>query len=176
MTDIRPAAKAIFSLNSVVKRYLMQTDYQLRANFATQQIFPNEVYPGYKEENEKRKAMGLQHSTGEGARSIKSRLVSADDEGDVTAIYSFNDYLQFVDIGVGHGRKAEDIKRNKKAKYNNKYVRVWNPAKGDTHRPAIMMEMRHLTSRIGKYLIDFYGRQEEMYIVKTLKGIGPINI
>ena len=53
-------------VNVVLKSFARQAVTALRRNFATQRVFPYEVYPGYKAINEQRKQKGQWYSTGEG--------------------------------------------------------------------------------------------------------------
>lgn len=163
----QPISNPIFPLNKVVRHFMEQTNMQIKANLITQKVWPTEAYPGYRLKNEANKRDGLPHSTGEGARSFRSRLVQADKAGNVTLVFGFNDYLRYVDIGVGGKRKAEDVDRSKNARYRTRYVAMWDPKSGDTHRPAIMMELRHLQERIRNYLVDFYGNEGEVAILDT---------
>ena len=137
---------------------------QLRKNAVTQTIFPTEVYPGYRIINESRRARNEWYSTGAGVRSFSGEIVSAGAIDDVTLRYSFLDYMRYVDIGVGAGTKAEDVDRSRKANYKRRYVSQWNRRIGRSHRPAIMMELRHLATRIEKYAKDFYGYEARVRV------------
>jgi len=149
--------KPMFPLNRVVKDFFTQTLRQINVNLMTQRIFPYEVYPGYTAKNNANKRAGLPHSTGRGAKSFKGRIARSDEAGNVTLVFAYNDYMQYVDIGVGAGRSSGKVERSKNAKFRSRYVSVWEPEGGKTHRPAIMMEFRHLQTRIRDYLADFYG-------------------
>lgn len=163
----QPISNPMFPLNKIVRHFMEQTDVQIKANLITQKIWPTEVCPGYRFKNEANKRDGLPHSTGEGARSFRSRLVRADKAGNVTLVFGYNDYLRYVDIGVGGKRKAEDVDRSKNARFRSRYVSVWDPQSGETHRPAIMMEFRRLQTKIRNYLVDFYGSEGKVIILDS---------
>ena len=167
----RRIAEPTIPMRTVISDFHKQTLLQLRTNFATQKIFPYEVYPHYREINKIRKQRGEWYSTGQGIESIDGDVVRADDEGYVTLQYTFNDYLRYVDIGVGQGTKAGDVERNKKVRYKSRYVSQWDRATGRSHRPGIMPELRHLQTRIRDYLVDFYGYQGVMEILDTFDGL-----
>lgn len=142
----------------------------------TQCIYPKEVYNGYAVVNQKRKEMGQWYSTGEGAKSFAGRIIEAGEEGKVTMAFLFNDYLRFVDMGVGQGTTYEDVESGKKARFQTRYVSKWDRKSGKSQRPAIMMELRHLQQRIANYLVDFYGYEGEVKLINTLDEAGPIKI
>lgn len=163
----QPISNPIFPLNKVVRRFMEQTNMQIKANLITQKVWPTEIYPGYKIKNEANKRDGLPHSTGDGSRSFQSRLVRADQAGNVTLVFNYNDYMRYVDIGVGGRRRAENVERGKNARFRSRYIAVWDPTDGQTHRPAIMKEYRHLQERIRDYLVDFYGYEGQVAILDT---------
>ena len=153
-----------------------QTINQLEVNTMTQCIYPKEVYNGYGVVNQKRKEMGMWHSTGEGAKSFGGKIIEAGEGGRVTMAFSFNDYLRFVEMGVGQGTKYEDVENSKKARYQSRYVTKWNRKEGKSQRPAIMMELRHLQQRIANYLVDFYGYEGEVALINTFEEASPIRL
>ena len=168
--------KALLPLRYVADLFKDQTIAQLKNNFMTQRIWPYEVYPGYHVDNERRRLEGGWFSTGEGLKSFDGDVIEADENtGIVTLSFKFNDYLQYVDIGVGAGRKADDVERGKKARYNVRYVGSWKPAAGRSHRPAIAMEFRHLATRLENYMQDFYCKTAEFQILETYEGL-TINV
>lgn len=166
-----PIRNAIFPLNQTIIRFMEQTLNQLEVNFITQRIWPYPVSEAYKIRNEANRQQGLPHSTGEGIKSFRGSLIHADSSGNFSLVVSFNDYLRYVDLGVGAGRKSGSVVRDKKARYKSRYVRLWNPESGDTHRPAIMMELRHLQSRIQSHLADCYSKQGALYMVETFDNL-----
>lgn len=159
----RPIAKPKMPLRSVVSLFHQQTLEQLGVNMQTQTVFPNEIYPGFRKINEERerKAKGDHNkgwfSTGEGAKSFRGEIVSADDAGNITLRYHYRQYLRFVDIGVGAGVKKGDVDRSRNVKFKQRYISRWAREIGFSQRPGIMPEFAHLETRLGQYLRDFYG-------------------
>ena len=150
-------------LQSMIRLFTTQAETQLLLNMHTQRVWPTEVYKGYAKVNEIRKRYGQWHSTGEGFRSFRTSVV-ADSPENVSVIFSFNDYLRYVDLGVGQGTKADDVERSRKAYFTRRYTSSWNRRKGRSHRPAILMELRHLARRIETYLTNYYGYQGEVWV------------
>lgn len=162
--------KAIIPLNNVIELFMRQTEAQIKHNLDTQKIWPEEVYPGYKQKNEYNKQHGYPHSTGDGRRTFRSRLISASSAGNVTLQFSFNAYMRYVDIGVGGKTTANEVERGKKAN-GSRYISIWDRSKGISHRPAVMMEIRHLSKRIEGYLSDFYGVTKPIQILNTVSNL-----
>lgn len=154
------------NLNKVLRTYVSQTIWNLHLTTTVQKVFPDEVYPGFTGVNKWRKKTGRWFSTGQGAVSFKGNVASATPD-DATMIFTYDDHLRFVDMGVGQGTKYEDVDSAKKAHYKRRYIRVWDRRKGRSQRPAIMMEFRHLQRRLTKHLADYYGTTHEAYIVRT---------
>lgn len=163
--------RALMPMRYVAELFKDQTLAQIKNNLMTQRIWPYEVYPGYHIDNERRHMQGGWHSTGEGIKSFEGDVIEAGEDGVVTLSFRYNDYLQYVDIGVGAGRKAEDVDRAKKAYYTRRYVGSWTPEKGKTHRPALAMEFRHLQSRLENYVQSFYSQTAEFKILETFDGL-----
>lgn len=162
-------------LRYVANMFKEQTLDAIENNLMTQKIWPYEVYPGYKMTNDRRKQEGGWFSTGQGARSFEGHVVEADeDKGRVTLSFRYNEYMKFVDMGVGAGRKADDVERAKKANYKRRYINKWIPSAGVSHRPAISMEFRHLASRLQSYCYDFYGNELEYRVLNTFDGLGVV--
>ena len=159
-------------LRYVANMFKEQTLDAIENNLMTQKIWPTEVYPGYSITNRRRQQQGEWYSTGQGARSFEGNVVEADeDTGRVTLSFRYNDYMDFVDIGVGSGRKAEDVERQRKANYRRRYINKWIPGAGVSHRPAISMEFRHLASRLQSYCYDFYGNELEYRVLNTFDDL-----
>lgn len=169
-------ANPIFPLNRVIRRFVSQATTQLEINFMKQRIWPTEVYSGYAVVNEKRKEMGAWHSTGAGASSFHGVVNHADQAGNVEVTFSFLEYLKFVDMGVGQGTSKEDVDSSRKAYFTRRYITSWNRKRGQSQRPAIMMEMRHLQKRIADHLTDYYGYEGEVQIVNTLADLPEIKL
>ena len=161
----------LFPMRYIADLFKQQTLQQLQINMMTQRIWPYEVYPGYRVVNERRKTLGGWVSTGEGIKSFEGSVIEADeDTGMVTMAFRFNDYMQYVDIGVGAWGKAEDIERNRKVRYRNRYAN-WVPSGGKTHRPAIQPELNHLLTRLEDYVQDFYGKKYEFKMLDTFQDL-----
>ena len=167
--------KPMKPLNTVIQSWVDETEAQLTDNMNTQYIWPVEVYPGYRQVNEYRKKHGGWYSTGEGEKSIGGRVANANSAGTVTVVFHWNQYLDFVDRGVGKGRPSGSIDRDRKAHFQRRYIGIWNTsgASKQTSRPAFMMEMRHFEARLQKYLADFYGYEGS---VRMLKAFDNLNI
>ena len=164
-------AREVFPLRYIADLFKEQTLQQLKINMMTQRIWPFEVYPGYRVRNERRRQEGGWYSTGEGIKSFEGSVVEADEEtGMVTMSFRYNDYMQYVDIGVGAWGKADDIERNRKVRYRNRYAN-WVPSGGKTHRPAIQPELNHLLTRLEDYVSDFYGKRYEFKMLDTFQDL-----
>ena len=90
---------------------------------------------------------------------------------------SFNAYLRYVDIGVGAGTMASDVQRSRKAYFSRRYDK-WVPSDPSTgrpakrvHRPSLLMECRHVLSRMRDYAVDFYGYEGTGYLIKTFEAL-----
>lgn len=167
--------KALYPLRYIANLFLTQTIDDIKLNLETQHVWPTEIYPNFHSINEIRKRHHQWYATGEGARSFEGNVIRADDDGGVIELaVRYNDYMQYVDIGVGAGRKSEDVERSKKVRYQNRYT-TWNPSGGKSHRPAILPTLRHLATRLGDYSADYYGNKAEYGIYETFEGL-TINI
>lgn len=175
------STKAMFPLKYIAQMYVDQTLTQLVHNLSVQHVWPTEIYPGFHITNEfRRERAGGDHSKGwfadgEGAKSFEGEVIRADENtGMVELRFRHADYLQYVDIGVGAGRKAEDVDRSRKVRFKSRYTQ-WKPSAGKSHRPAIMPEMRHLATRLQDYAMEFYGTKFEYDVYETFEGL-TINI
>lgn len=163
--------RELFPMRYIADLFKQQTLQQLGINMMTQRIWPYEVYPGYRVRNERRRTLGGWVSTGEGVKSFEGSVIEADeDTGMVTMAFRYNDYMQYVDIGVGAWGKADDIERNRKVRYRNRYT-SWVPSGGKTHRPAIQPELNHLLTRLENYVSDFYGKHYEFKMLDTFQDL-----
>lgn len=129
--------KALLPLRYVANMFKEQTLKQLKANMQTQRVFPYEIYPGFHTVNEYRRQLADgDHdkgwfADGNGVRSFEGEVYEADENtGMVTMGFRFNDYMQYVDIGVGAGRKAEDVDRAKNVNFKQRYINKWQPRAG----------------------------------------------
>jgi hypothetical protein len=161
-------------LNEVVGGWMRQAEDELRANFQTQRIYPAEIYKGWLDENERRKAYAQLHpdkdvwySTGEGYASIRAEVINASNPNNVTVGISHIAHMQFADMGVGIWGAYDDINRRKKARPNTRYISSWVPSLGETHRPGIMFKARTIQRRMENYLMNFYGLSLEARFLKA---------
>lgn len=152
------------TLDQKLNLFASDTIEALRKNFNTQAIFPFEVYPGYKAKNSKAKK-GSWKSTGAAYDSFYFQVKDAT-ETNVRMDFFYNYYLNYVDMGVGAGRKAGDVERDNTASVDLRYTK-WNPKQGKTHRPAISMEFRHLAGRLAMYFKNKYQRDAEFTILNA---------
>lgn len=164
-------------IDEKMKKWGTETIDIIRKNFKTQKIFPEgEIYPGWFAENEKRQGTNSWHSTGAGYDSLYFELLNAS-EGDLfhlktlDAIFRYRKYLDFVDLGVGNGRKAGDVQRSRDAEHDKQYFNMWSPQIGDTHRPAISPEIRHQVRRLSRYLGYRYVDEIDMKILYTFQDL-----
>lgn len=172
----KPIKNPMFPFSRVARRFLQQTMNQLEVNTMTQFVYPKEVYNGYAVVNQKRKEMGMWYSTGEGVQSFSGQILNTGEDGDVSMKFLYNDYLRFVEMGVGQGTKYEEVESGKKARFQSRYISKWNRKAGKSQRPAIMMELRHLQTRIANYLADFYGYEGEVALVNSIEEVSPITL
>ena len=163
--------KPMRPLNEVIQQFVDEAEAQLLENISTQYIWPIPVYKDYPRVNEERRRRGGWYSTGAGEKSIGAKVVSASSPSNVTVLFHWNEYMDYVDRGVGKGRPIEKVKHEKKAKFKNRYIGVWQPKAGTTHRPALLMETRHVERRIWNYLEDFYGWEGTMRLVQAFDDI-----
>lgn len=169
--DVKGVDRPLMPLKYVAQKFLDQTIDQIVRNLQTQHIWETEIYPGFAAINAMRKAHGQWYAKGEGEKSFEGTLIQAsEDTGFVTMAIRFNDYMRYVDIGVGAGRKAEDVSRSKKVRYKQRYDK-WAPSAGKSHRPAIMPEIRHLVTRMSDYTASFYGNKFEFDMYETFEGL-----
>lgn len=158
-----------------LQMFRRQTWASLVRNTRTQHIWPQEIYPGFSEVNAYRKKHHKWYATGHGSRSFEVLLLSAKD-GNETIVIRFANTMRFAEMGVGKGRPFESVEHSGNARYDQRYISNWVARKGQTHRPAIMMEARHLQERMKNYLRDFYGRYAEVQVYTTLSGIKPVDL
>lgn len=163
--------KALLPLRYVTNMFKEQTLKQLKANMQTQRVWPYEIYPGFHTVNEYRRQRGEWYANGEGVRSFEGEVYEADENtGMVTMGFRFNDYMQYVDIGVGAGRKAEDVDRAKNVNFKQRYINKWQPRAGKTHRPGIRPELNHLLTRLEGYVQMYYDAKLDFKILETFEG------
>lgn len=158
--------KPQWPLNKALRHFIDDAEEAFQPNMDTQKVWPNEVYPGYAKKNAHRKAKGWHHSTGLGYRSMTARVLEANPKGNIMIGFSHPRYMMYPDLGVGKGRHIDDVNSDSKANYKRRFVKKWSPQTGDTQRPFLMMEIRHVEKRLGGYMEDYYG---ESIATRTLE-------
>lgn len=162
--------KALLPLRYVAKFFMQQTLDQLEVNMMTQHVWPRAPYSAYPEVNEYRRQHGSWYSTGEGIKSFEGTLYEADEKtGMVTMGFKFNDYMQYVDIGVMAGHKADDIDRSRNVRFKNRYTQ-WKPQANKSHRPFWQPEIYHTLTRIESYVQRYYDAKLDFEVVETIEG------
>ena len=166
--------KSLYPLRYIANLFMQQTLEQLEINMMTQHIYPFSPYPSYPEVNEYRRQHKQWFSKGEGYKSFEGILYEADENtGIVSMGFRFNDYMQYVDIGVGVGRHSEDVQRSSKVRYQKRYT-TWNPKAGKTHRPGIQPEINHALTRIENYVQRYYDAKLDFEIMEMTAT--PVNM
>ena len=120
----KPIQAPAFDFKDTARWYLGDVLRQLKINTETQCIFPKEIYSGFRAINDARGARGQWHAEGVGVNSFQGRIVNDTPEG-WTYEFTYNDYMRFVDMGVGLGTKYNDVDSARKANYSRRYVRSW---------------------------------------------------
>lgn len=164
---------AELDIREKMMEYGQETLSMLKHNIATQKMWPALVYPRYDEINKIREKYGSWYSTGDAISTMRFVLKNSklSNMSDARMDFFINEYLRYVDIGVGKGRKAEDIERNRKARYKSRYAKKWDPTRGNTHRPSFMMEFRHLQRTLAWYLMSRYGFESSGYIMSGFEDL-----
>ncbi len=162
-------------INVVLRSFARQAVKQLKDDFRIQHIYPYEIYPGFKRVNEYREKHGGWYATGKGIKSFQFDVISAAN-GNETIKIEYLAHLFLSNMGVVPGTTLEDVHRERKARYNKRYVAIWDNRGGETHRPSIMREARFLQHRMINYLQDFYAREVEVSVYKTFSGMHAINL
>ena len=78
--------------------------------------------------------------------------------------------MQYVDIGVMAGVKAEDVDRAKNVRFKARYINKWQPRSGKSHRPGIRPELNHLLTRLEGYVQSYYDAKLDFKILETFEG------
>lgn len=175
------SGRALYPLRYISQLFLSQTLDDIQLNLETQHVWPVEIYPNFHSINEIRRQQALRaaergkkgpwYSTGQGVKSFEGNIIRVDEEAGVVELaVRYSDYMQYVDIGVGAGRKADDVERSRKVRYQNRYT-TWNPSGGKSHRPAILPTLRHLATRLSDYTSDYLGTKAEYNIYETFEGL-----
>ena len=162
-------------INVVLRSFARQSVQQLQADFRTQRIFPYEIYPGFAKINEYRKQHGSWYATGQGVKSFQYEVMDASIAG-ATIRIEFLDHLRFVDMGTAGGKKIETVQRSRKARHNKRYVAIWDSRDGDTHRPSIMREARHLQARVSNFFQDMLAEEVQVQVYRTFSGMKAIDL
>lgn len=145
--------------NSVLKQFAKDTRIAMGSSFSIQHISPYNLESGMK--------------TGTGKALNTLETTARGSQGEWVMSIQFNDYLRFVDMGVGRGRKIETVERGRKARQSRRYVQRWNPALGETHRPHLLMEQRHLQARLQNYFEDYYGKTFAFELLTIFNETNP---
>ena len=77
-------------------------------------------------------------------------------------------------MGTVGGRPLDVVRRDRKARHNRRYVRQWIAVMGESARPSIMMEARHVASRMQRYYEDFYGRELSVEVFRDIEDLPPL--
>ena len=162
-------------INVVLRSFARQSVQQLQADFRTQRIFPYEIYPGFAKINEYRKQHGGWYATGQGVKSFQYEVMDSSIAG-ATIRIEFLDHLRFVDMGTAGGKKIETVQRSRKARHNKRYVAIWDSRDGDTHRPSIMREARHLQTRVSNFFQDMLAEEVQVQVYRTFSGMKAIDL
>lgn len=170
--------------NEVLQMFARQSEEALRKHFRVQRIWPFEVYPGYIDKLEEHD--DWQKPTGQAYKSIS--VTSRADKSSASLTLSFVEHLRFVDMGTmwqwvekdGKMRRRtltfEEVQHEKPAKPDRRYVNNWVVATGETHRPILMMETRHLQARMTNYYQDYWGKELVFNILETVGKFDDLNI
>ena len=179
------------TLRAAMTDMALQTVGQIRDNFYTQGIFPfGEAWhgrtrswttaDGWYEENRRRKQKYLKnpnvwHSTGGGAESFHWQVRGDLDNGEtppknLSFDFFYAEHLRYAEMGVGLGRPWSKVSHARNAEYKSRYDE-WRPKPGNTNRPSIMMEFRHLQGRLERYLRKRYEIYYEAYVLRGLEGV-----
>ena len=162
-------------INVVLRSFARQSLQQLQADFRTQRIYPYEIYPGFAKINEYRKQHGGWYATGQGVKSFQYEVMDSSIAG-ATIRIEFLDHLRFVDMGTAGGKKIETVQRSRKARHNKRYVAIWDSRDGDTHRPSIMREARHLQTRVSNFFQDMLAEEVQVQVYRTFSGMKAIDL
>lgn len=162
-------------INVVLRSFARQSVQQLQADFRTQRIYPYEIYPGFAKINEYRKQHGGWYATGQGVKSFQYEVMDSSIAG-ATIRIEFLDHLRFVDMGTAGGKKIETVQRSRKARHNKRYVAIWDSRDGDTHRPSIMREARHLQTRVSNFFQDMLAEEVQVQVYRTFSGMKAIDL
>lgn len=161
--------------NVVLRKFAREAVQQVQTDFKTQHIWPTEIYPGFAKVNAERKRKGQWHATGQGVKSFQYEVMSAM-SGNETIRIEYLSHLRFADMGIAGPETLDNVRRDRKSRYQKRYVTIWDARDGESHRPAIMRNMRRLEARMQNYLEDFYGQEVGVQIYRTFNGMKAIDI
>lgn len=161
--------------NAVLRLFAQQAGTAIREHFRVQKVFPYEVYPGYKEQL--KDYPEDERPTGAGFRSI--HVTSDATPGSESITISFLEHLRFAEMGTmwrwvaGHRTtlKFDQVEHDRRAKFDRRYVTRWSTKQGETHRPIIMMEARHVQARMTNYFQDYWGKELEFNVLQGFQDI-----
>lgn len=157
---------------------------QMFERFNKQGVWPfsGGPYGEYSGLNQKRKKQGKWWSTGAAAKQLFAKVYNAAG-GDTAKIeFFYLNYLDFVQWGVGKGRKLSDVdERSKKAHFNKRFAKWGKPVDLMTEkeksirlpgeqsrksRPSLKMEFRHQALRLETHiLLPYFQRLVETNVL-----------
>jgi hypothetical protein len=155
----------MIELNEKLELWCVDVYKSIRKNFATQRIFPFEVYPGYNAKNASRK--GNNRSSGEAYDKLYWNVYMAANGNQFKIDYFYKYYLNFVDMGVGRGQSYNQVSHGTPASNDARY-RKWDGAGDRQSRPAVSMEFNYQISRLFRYYAQHYAIEGMLTIVHAL--------
>lgn len=141
---------------------------RLALNFRRQNIWPY-GYPGpYKGYAD---TPAAKRSTGMGIRSLYAQVYAAAGGDSERITFFFNDYLSYVDMGVGGEQDLEKLRALGKDKDAKKAYRLhakWKEMGDRQQRPFLMKEFRHQVMRLQAMLWAYYGERTKIVMLRAL--------
>ena len=134
---------------------------RLQRNFETQHVWPRGYpgpYIGYRNT-----PAAKRHLKRNPRRSINSLYADIYNGagGDTEKIeFFFDNYLRFVDMGVGYDQKIEAVDNSSPANWRSLY-KTWDGQGDRQSRPILSMEVRHQLRRLQTLVSSFYGEYIE---------------
>ncbi len=148
---------------------------RIKLNFRYQRVWPfgwPGPYRGYAN------TKAAERSTGSAYKNIYTKVYAAAG-GDTNRIeFFFNEYLQYVDMGVGRGQDLSELKARGKYKDAKKPLTLharWNGMGDRQARPALMKELRHQLRRLQSILWAYYATQSQIVMLSVLDDEGEVN-
>ena len=135
----------------------------IRRNFRTQGIFPytdRNLWYGSDD-----KPMQWR-STGAAFDNLFATVVAAS-ETYIQVDLFYQRYLDYVDLGVGWHRKAEQVQRDAEYSHKWRYEESWDAKAGKTQRPVVQVELYNTRKRMLNYMRRFYLYNAPIYIMRA---------